>query len=117
MRILPRQDKGFYLQENQGWEFGFIHSWRVSGHNKCLVGIPHNTVRYWDLRGYFDPEIFEDTSRCQLPFPDFVGVNGEAAKKLYLDSGYPEDILIEVEALRYLHLSGITNCIQVNKKN
>ncbi len=31
MSVLPIQEKGFYLQENQGWEFGFVRAWRNEG--------------------------------------------------------------------------------------
>lgn len=105
MSALPLQEKGFYLQENQGWEFGFIHSWRTAGHADGLVGMPHTPSKFWDLRSYFDQRSYGQSDKCSLPLPGYVGVGGEAAKKMYLDSGYPESDLIEVEALRYLHLN------------
>ena len=40
-----------------------------------------------------------------MPMPNFHGVNGENAKKLALESGYPEKNILELEALRYLHLN------------
>jgi len=104
MRLLPTQDKGFYLQENQGWEFGFIAGWRAAKHKNKLFGIPHSTVRYWDLRYYFDPRSYHSSERCKIPLPDYVGANGLAVKKVYFEGGYPENDLVDVEALRYLHL-------------
>jgi len=103
MRQLPVQDKGFYLQENQGWEFGFVVGWRAAEHKK-LFGIPHSTVRYWDLRYFYGPCSYHSSSSCKIPLPDSVGVNGSAARKMYSEGGYPEDDLVDVEALRYLHL-------------
>ena len=50
---LPKQSIGVYLQENQGWELGMIHSWRDNAHGE-LIGFPHATVRFWDLRYFFD---------------------------------------------------------------
>jgi surface carbohydrate biosynthesis protein (TIGR04326 family) len=105
MTELPIQDKGCYLQENQGWEFAFIHAWKSSGHGSCLVGVPHTPIKFWDLRRYFDPRSYNREGLCDLPLPDYVGMNGEAARMIYLNHSYPEAGLIELEALRYLHLN------------
>ncbi len=43
-----------------------------------------------------------------MPIPNFIGVNGDAAKKMYLNGGYPQERLFEVEALRYQYLSTST---------
>ena len=50
--IIPDQKKCFFLQENQGWEFGLIQSWSAQNKKNKLFGVPHSTVRFWDLR-YF----------------------------------------------------------------
>ena len=106
MNELPVQNKGCYLQENQGWEFGFISAWRSAGHShsKSLIGFPHSNVRYWDLRYFFDPHSYAHTGKNDLPIPDYVGVNSPVMKNSCIDGGYPQERLIEVEALRYLHL-------------
>ncbi len=111
MSILPEQKQGFYLQENQGWEFGFIHAWREAAHANNLIGIPHATVRYWDLKYFFDKRSYDDTQCCQLPLPDFVGVNGSKTKNTYLHGGYPSDGLVEVEALRYIYMNNVVNTV------
>ena len=108
MKSLPTQKQGFYLQENQGWEFGFVDTWKRSAHNE-LIGVPHSTVRYWDLRYYFDSRSYEKENNCNLPRPDKVAVNGNAAKAAYLAGQYPADDLIELEALRYLYLEEMIN--------
>jgi len=105
LSVLSTQEKGVYLQENQGWEFGFIEAWRKTGHGNKLMGVPHSTVKFWDLRYYFDPRLYHSTSKCKIPLPDFVCVNGDEAKKMYINNAYPEEKIIEVEALRYLFLS------------
>jgi surface carbohydrate biosynthesis protein (TIGR04326 family) len=105
LRYLPKQRVGVYLQENQGWEFALIHNWRAAGHGR-LIGAEHSTVRYWDLRYFFDPRSYRRGGMNELPMPDQVVVNGAAARDAYLKGGYPEDRLVEVEALRYLHLAG-----------
>lgn len=108
LSCLPRQKKGFYLQENQGWEYGLISAWRESKHDASLIAIPHSTIRYWDLRYFFDKEIYKiDGKHCCLPFPDYVGVNGDIAKKMLGLAGFPSEKLIEVEALRYQYLNNL----------
>ena len=109
MLQVQTQKIGFYLQENQGWEFGFIHAWNSKGHGNSLIGILHSTVRYWDLRYFFSQESYKRKDQCDLPLPTYVGVNGTAAKKMYLSGRYPKNRLIEIEALRYLYLKDMTN--------
>lgn len=105
MRELPIQKRGCYLQENMGWEFGFISAWKSAGHERNLLGFPHTTVIYWDLRNFFDPRSYRRKEQGGLPLPDYVGVNGKKAKQMYIDGGYPVNKLIEVESLRFLYLS------------
>jgi surface carbohydrate biosynthesis protein (TIGR04326 family) len=107
IRRLPRQKIGVYLQENQGWERAFIHSWRAAGHGQ-LIGIPHTAVRYWDLRYFYDTRSYVRTDKNDLPMPDQVALNGPVSLKAYRDGGYPENQMMEVEALRYLYLADLT---------
>jgi|GEM_PF-3047703 len=102
----PKLNKGFYLQENQAWELCCISAWQRRD-NKTLIGVIHSSVRYWDLRYFHDPRVYEQKYKCDLPMPDLVAVNGPIAKKAYLDGGYPKLQVIEVEALRYSHLLDI----------
>jgi surface carbohydrate biosynthesis protein (TIGR04326 family) len=101
---LPKQQLGIYLQENQGWEIGLIQTWQATGHNR-LIGTPHSTVRFWDLRYFFDPRSYRSSGSLDLPMPNQVTFNGPAELNAFKNGGYPEDDLVEVEALRYLHLS------------
>lgn len=100
---VPAQRLGLYLQENQAWEMAFIHAWKSAGHGQ-LVGVPHATVRFWDLRYFHDPISYERTGNNDLPLPDMIAVNGPAAKNAYREWGFPEERLVEVEALRFLYL-------------
>jgi surface carbohydrate biosynthesis protein (TIGR04326 family) len=43
---------GIYIYENQNWEKILNYFWNKYNH-KNLFAIPHNEIRYWDLR-YFD---------------------------------------------------------------
>lgn len=103
LKSLPKQRQGVYLQENMGWEFGFVNAWRAAGHGG-LVGTPHSTVRFWDLRYFFDPRSYLRKGHNDLPLPDRVVCNGSMMLDAYQKGGYPVESLLDVEALRYLHL-------------
>lgn len=104
MNRIPTQKLGIYIQENQPWEMALIYAWKAAGH-KTLVGTPHATVRYWDLRYHYDSRSYADKKRNRLPTPDMLAVNGPAAHATMLGSGYPTERITHVEALRFLHLS------------
>lgn len=112
---LPSQNKGVYLQENQGWEFGMIHAWRANGHGR-LFGFPHTTVRFWDLRYFFDHRSYGE-SVLGLPMPDSIAVSGDAVRSAYLAGGYPKQDLVDVEALRYLHLGNMRSKPSFSARN
>lgn len=106
LKSLPKQRVGVYLQENQGWEFALIHAWKAAGHGR-LIGFPHSTVRYWDMRYFFDPHSYRRTGNNDLPLPDQVAFNGAAVLDAYQHGGYQVEDMVEVEALRYLHLGDV----------
>ncbi len=103
LKSIPTQKVGFYLQENLSWEMAFIYAWRKCNHGR-LIGVPHATVRYWDLRYYYDPRHYVQGEAHSLPMPDYVAVNGRVSRRHYLQGSYPAENLIDVEALRYLYL-------------
>jgi len=105
MNELPVQERGCYLQENQGWEFGLISAWKSAGHGNNLMGVSHSSVRFWDLRYFFDSQIYKSKNKNDMPLPNFLAVNGSEMKKVLIEGGCPENILVELEALRYLYLS------------
>ena len=101
MQYLPKQERCVYLQENIDWEFAFLYAWKIAGHGNAIA-FPHSTIRFWDLRYFFDKRLFNfDTG---LPTPNFIAVNGRLSKVCLLESGYPSEMLIDVEALRYNYL-------------
>lgn len=101
---LDNVDKLVYLQENQPWEMSLLHHWRVSFPNGHSYGIPHSTVRYWDLR-----YVKNDFDSHFNPSPDYIALNGKLAEKNL--SHYPsQTIPIRLEALRYQHLHAQNVC-------
>lgn len=102
MKSLPLQKTGIYIQENQPWEMALIYAWKAAGHG-MLIGAPHTTVRYWDLRYFYDARSYRREANG-LPMPDKVAVNGPSARGIYIDGNYPQADLADVEALRFRHL-------------
>ncbi len=98
----PKQKIGFYIQEFQPWESILVYTWKKMGFGD-IIGVPHSTIRFWDLRYFFDANIFKDYL-IDYYFPDKIAVNSKIAKQLLLKSNFEHDLLIEVEALRYLHI-------------
>lgn len=111
---IPYQKKGFYLLENQPWERSLIYAWKNAGHGS-LTGVAHTTVSSWDLRHFFSPLEYTHNNRFQLPIPDRVALNGQAAINAYRKGGFPEDRISKAEALRYLYLDSQSNCQRVRE--
>jgi surface carbohydrate biosynthesis protein (TIGR04326 family) len=103
INALPTQQVGIYLYEQQPWELALNHAWKASGHGR-LIGAQHTTMLYWDLRYFYDQRSYKQTGGNDLPMPNKVAVNSPVAMNACLQAGYPEEDLVEVEALRYLHL-------------
>ena len=101
--LLPEQNIGVYLFEQQPWEFSLINSWKSNQHNK-LIGAQHSTVLFWDLRYFSDPRSYTDKSPLRLPVPDKIAVNGPISMTTFLDAGYVKNDLILTEALRYQYI-------------
>jgi surface carbohydrate biosynthesis protein (TIGR04326 family) len=107
MAKMPKQSIGFYINENQNWEKALLHAWRKHGHGR-IIAVPHATVRYWDLRYFNDPRTFSKSSTHPVPKPDLYALNGNAARDAFLNGGYPRDIIVECEALRYEYMGGFS---------
>ena len=101
---LPKQRRGVYLQENQAWELALIEAWRINGHQE-IIGFPHSTIRFWDLRYYHDSRTYDEKNTYSLPRPDKVAINGDISFDAYKKGGYPLGELVSVESLRYLRHS------------
>jgi len=100
----PEQKLGLYLYEGQGWEQALIHSWRKYGHGD-LIGVQHATVRFWDLRYFNDSRTILDGAKLAMYQPQKIALNSQFIREAFLDMGYLEEKLIDVEALRYLDVS------------
>ena len=104
MQAIPKQKMGFYIYENQPWEFALLHFWRAAGHGN-MIGVPHTTQRFWDLRYHRDVRCYDrDPTGLGFPVPNQLAVNGPLSEASLLSGGCPKERLVDVEALRYLHL-------------
>ncbi len=104
LRDMPYQRLGIYLMENQPWETAFTTIWRASGHGR-LIGVIHSTAQFWNTRLFRDPrDYWADDEGCSMPWPDVVTVNGPTMRAACAQAGYPSSRMVDVEALRYLHL-------------
>jgi len=113
---LKQQQSSFYLQENQGWEFGLVAAWRHY-HKGLICGVPHFSIRFWDLRYFFDKDYFSRNKKNLFIRPDKLMINGNVQLKNMLEIGYPKEELIKVEALRYNYLLDEKNKMSQNKTN
>jgi surface carbohydrate biosynthesis protein (TIGR04326 family) len=99
---IPRQDIGLYLFEGQGWENAFRFLWRSNNHG-ALISVVHSSIRFWDLRYFYDLNLLNDDNFLRIR-SDLVAVNGPYAKDVFINLGYSESDIFDVEALRYLEL-------------
>jgi len=102
---IKKQKIGVFIKENQAWEMGLIYSWKINDHKK-IIGSPNSTIRYWDLR-FSDVNIYDTFFKESNPknWIDEIALNGEHAKKEYIEHGNIDHKLKIVEALRYLKLN------------
>ena len=105
---LPKQPVGLYLHEGQSWEIAFIHFWHKHGHGR-LIGVSHSTVAYWYLMYFNDQKTLYSDAKNAMPKPDSIAVNGKAMRNIMENAGYQPESLINVEAIRYLHLNNLVN--------
>lgn len=104
---IKHQNVGVYLQEGAAWEYPMLAAWRRSSHG-TIIGNPHSTVRFWDMR-YTGAAPSDTGSALDRPQPDLIAVNGPSARSTLVGAGYSNTRLVEVEALRYSHLTQMPN--------
>ncbi|TQE83109.1 hypothetical protein [Leptospira noguchii] len=104
----------FYLQENQSWEIALLYF--LKSKNVRAIGVPHATIRYWDLRYFYDQRFYNQDTRCALPLPNQAAINGDGAKLQLLKSGFPSEMIADVETLRYMFLNKIAEKSKLRTK-
>lgn len=104
LSAIPKQQKGLYLFENLSWESAFIHAWRKHSHGK-LIAVAHATIRYWDIRYFFDLRAINASNDNRIPQADLFALNGKVAIDSFIKAGFPKEKIVSCEALRYLNFS------------
>ncbi len=111
-----KQTHGVFLKEDIGWETGLIYTWKKMEYGK-IMGFIHSTVRFWDLRYFFDKQTLKNCSQLTKPLPDYIGCGSDSDYQILKDDVYKTEILYKVEALRYDYLIKLQNKKpQLNKK-
>jgi surface carbohydrate biosynthesis protein (TIGR04326 family) len=107
----------YYLMEDQGWECSLVRQLDSDSVGKVerVVGVPHSTVRFWDLRYFFDRKLFNQRGMDTPGIPDVVAANGANSRAALVDGEWPDDKIANVEALRYLYLNDILSSTQVRE--
>ena len=100
---INHQKYGIYIYENKPWEIAMIYSWKKYNHGK-LIGVADSTIPFWHLYYFQDKKIYNIDNEYSLPVPDSVAINGEVSFNALTNSGFNENRIISVEALRYNYL-------------
>ncbi len=95
-----------YLLENQGWEIALLSICKSFNIDKT-IGFAHSSIRYWDLRNFYDKREYSYQNIFSLPRPKVLAVNSNFALEEYLKFGYPRRQIKLVEALRHSYLRKI----------
>ncbi len=105
LRFLPKFKECVYLCEMQIWEKAFVAASRNVCPEMKSIGFEHTSVsKNYTFFKHAPSEIDSSNQPDGIPLPHVLACNGRLAKKQLAESGYSG--LIEVEALRQLHLSG-----------
>ncbi len=112
-KVLPIQKIGIYLYENQPWEMAMLYSWKKF-QKAPIIGFAHATVPYWHLY-YYNHKNFYYNLQTKIPQPDYVALNGKFAISNFKMSGFPQNKIVSVEALRYLNNNYENETYQIKK--
>ena len=96
-----------YLMENQAWEKAAVYSLKSKGIK--TIGVVHTYRRFWDFR-------FATLAIQKMRFlsnlesiPDLVLTNSSSSLNEFLEFGFTNNQVIEVEAIRYLDHALVQN--------
>ena len=107
--------KGLYYCEMHAWEKALLATKKRYARNLNLFGYQHATVSRM-LLNYFNhhSELEKADSKYAMPKPDKIACDGQVPYNYFKESGWHEDELTIVEAIRYDHLKA---AIQHKSKN
>ena len=100
---IPSCKQIVYLMVNQPWEMAFLQIFR-SRRREILVGYPHSTIRFWDLRYWTATHKLDGDMLSLAPTPHHVAANGPMTRFALESSGFQFQRIRNVEALACLYL-------------
>jgi len=101
--VIPSCKRIVYLMENQPWEMALLQIF-MNRRQETLIGYPHSTIRFWDLRYWTAKQNLGLSTSAPQPTPHQVAANGPQARASLESSGFRFQRIVDVEALSYLYL-------------
>ncbi len=100
--------KGVYYCEMHAWEKALLAAQKRYAADMELFGYQHTTVSRMLLNYFNHPsELQEADSRYAIPKPDKIACAGQVPFNYFKESGWRDEELTIVEAIRYSHLRNI----------
>ncbi len=108
--------KCLYYFEMHAWEKALISAKDAIGSTLPLLAYQHTTVSEMLLNYFNDPDEIYGGGSFAIPKPDKVICNGPLPYNYMKESGWAEEALSVVEAIRYNHIKRIINSSWKNKR-
>jgi len=105
-KILSASPLGLFPWENVPWEMALVSAWRRHNKRIRILASQHSFFRIFDLRLCSDRRIFKEMGGEAMPLPDKLCINNREGLSLIQKTGFPEEKIARVEALRFLELKG-----------
>lgn len=115
---LGRVQRGLYYCEMHAWEKALLAAKKSQAPDTKLFGYQHATISRMLLNYFNHPsELQEVNTKCAMPKPDKIACDGEVPRRYFRESGWHEDELTVVEAIRYSHLQNVPKQSKQTKDN
>jgi len=98
-----RDGDGIFLYEGRSTEVGLCATWDQSRAGR-LIGSPHTTINFWDMRYHLDPRSYCDASPLPMPQPSALAITGPLMDSRIVSRTVADGNIVDVEAFRYLYL-------------
>lgn len=114
---LNNVDVGVYFYENHAWEKAMISAKNHTGSGVTMLAYQHSTFPRFLLNYFNHPSEIKDKEKYSIPKPDMILCNGNIPYCCFKESGWEDDKLSIVEAIRFDYLKEILNRKWDGKKN
>jgi len=114
---LNNVDIGIYFYENHAWEKAMISAKNHTGSGIKMLAYQHSTFPRFLLNYFNHPSEIKDKKNYSIPKPDMILCNGNIPYCYFKESGWEDENLSIVEAIRFDYLTKILNRKWDGKKN